>query len=177
VNIGTDQGGDVMGSVNKVILVGNLGQDPEVRYTQSNQAVANFSVATTENWTDRDGNRQEKTEWHRIVAFRKLAELCKSYLKKGRQVYLEGSLQSRSWEGRDGQKRYTTEVVANNIVFLGRGDGGGRGGEAGFPPPHPGPESPSGPDGSDGSGGSGGPSGPSGPSGPGGPGGDDDLPF
>jgi len=106
-------------SVNKVILVGRLGQDPEVRYTPSGAPVANFSIATSENWTDKTGQRQEKTEWHRIVAWNKLAELCNQYLKKGRQVYLEGRLQTRQWQDQSGQTRYTTEINANTIQFLG----------------------------------------------------------
>src|SRR5690242_17618873 len=105
--------------VNKAIILGNLGQDPEVRYTQSGQAVASFSVATSEVYTDKSGERQEKTEWHRIVAWGKTAELCGEYLRKGRQVYLEGRLQTRQWEDKDGQKRYTTEIVAQTVQFLG----------------------------------------------------------
>ncbi|MEE2961293.1 MAG: single-stranded DNA-binding protein [Myxococcota bacterium] len=109
--------------VNKVILVGHLGADPEVRYTPGGQAVANFSLATSESWTDKSGQRQDKTEWHRIVVWGKLAELCGEYLAKGRQVYLEGKIKTRSWEDRDGNKRYTTEVEARDIRFLGgRGD-------------------------------------------------------
>src|SRR5690606_37079644 len=114
-----------MASVNKVILVGHLGADPEVRFTPSGQAVANFRMATSETWTDRaSGQRQERTEWHRIVVWGKLGELCGEYLRKGRQCYVEGRLQTREWQDRDGQKRYTTEIVANQVVFLGgRGDG------------------------------------------------------
>lgn len=117
-----------MASVNKVILIGNLGQDPEVRYMQSGTAVANLRIATTETWNDRDKGKQEHTEWHTVVAYDKLAELCKEYLSKGRQIYVEGSLRTRNWEGKDGQKRYTTEVKAAVIKFLG-GPGGGPGGE------------------------------------------------
>jgi len=124
-----------MASVNKVILIGNLGQDPEVRFTQSGSAVANLRLATTDQYTDRDGQRQERTEWHRVVAFGKTAELCKEYLSKGRQIYVEGSLQTRSWEDKSGQKRYTTEVVASAIKFLGGGGGGGGGGAGGERPP------------------------------------------
>lgn len=111
-----------MASVNKAIIVGNLGKDPEVRYTQGSQAVANFSVATSEKWT-KDGQTSEKTEWHRIVVWGKTAENCAKYLKKGRPVYIEGRLQTREYE-KDGVKRYTTEVVANVVQFLGgRGEG------------------------------------------------------
>lgn len=106
-----------MSGVNKVIIVGNLGKDPEVK-AAGNTTVANFSLATSENYTDKAGAKQEKTEWHRIVAWGKLAELAGQYLKKGRQVYVEGKLQTREWE-KDGQKKYTTEVVASNITFLG----------------------------------------------------------
>ncbi|MFQ5742763.1 MAG: single-stranded DNA-binding protein [Acidobacteriota bacterium] len=105
--------------VNKIILVGNLGRDPELRYTQSGTAVANFSVATTERWTDREGQRQEHTEWHRIVAWGKLAEIVGEYLSKGKQVYIEGSVRTRQWEDREGSTRYTTEVRANNLLMLG----------------------------------------------------------
>jgi single-strand DNA-binding protein len=109
-----------MAGVNKVIIIGRLGQDPEVRYTPNGQAVANFTVATSENWTDKtSGNKQERTEWHRIVVWGRLAELCKDYLKKGRQVYIDGRLQTRNWDDRDGKKRYITEIVANTIQFLG----------------------------------------------------------
>lgn len=109
-----------MASVNKVILVGNLGQDPEVRYTPSGAAVANFSIATTDRWTNKQsGQPEERTEWHRIVVWNKLAELCKEYLHKGRAVYVEGRLQTRSWEDKDGNKRSTTEIVAQTIQFLG----------------------------------------------------------
>ena len=107
-----------MGSLNKVMLIGNLGKDPEIRYTQAGSAVANFPLATTDRWTDRQGQRQEKTEWHDIVAFDRLADLAQSYLKKGRSVYIEGRLQTRSWEDQQGQKRYRTEVVANSMQFL-----------------------------------------------------------
>lgn len=110
-----------MASLNKVILIGNLGQDPDVRYTPSGAAVANFSIATTEKWKDKQsGNLEEKTEWHRVVVWGKLAELCKEYLAKGRSVYLEGRLQTRAWDDKDGNKRYTTEVVAQTVQFLDR---------------------------------------------------------
>lgn len=109
-------------SVNKVILVGNLGKDPELRYTPSGAAVANFSIATTESYKDRDGNRQSKTEWHNIVVWRQLAEICGKYLHKGKQVYIEGKLQTRKWQDRDGNDRYTTEIVADQMQMLGRAD-------------------------------------------------------
>jgi single-strand DNA-binding protein len=113
-------------SVNKVILVGRLGQDPELRYTASGQGVCNFSLATSESWTDKSGQKQDKAEWHRIVAWGKVGELCNQYLKKGRQVYLEGSLQTRNWETKDGQKRSTTEINARTVQFLGTGASGGQ---------------------------------------------------
>ncbi len=107
-----------MSGVNKVILVGRLGADPEVRYTPGGAAVANFRMATSENWT-KDGEKQERTEWHRIVAFGKLGEICGEYLVKGKQVYIEGRIQTRSWEDKDGNKRWTTEIVASNMQMLG----------------------------------------------------------
>jgi single-strand DNA-binding protein len=118
-----------MASVNKVILVGNLGRDPEIRYTQGGQPVANFTLATSESFTTREGKREERTEWHRIVVWGKTAELCTQYLAKGRSVYIEGRLQTREWEDKEGQKRRTTEVVAQSVQFLGgpRGAGGGAG--------------------------------------------------
>lgn len=106
--------------VNKAILIGNLGADPELRYTPSGAAVANFSIATSETWTDANGEKQERTEWHNIVAWKKLAEICGEYLKKGSKVYIEGRLQTRSWEGQDGVKRYSTEVVARDMQMLDR---------------------------------------------------------
>jgi single-strand DNA-binding protein len=106
-------------SVNKVILIGNLGSDPELRYTPTSQAVANFNIATNESWKDKSGQDQEKTEWHKIVVWGKLAELCGEYLSKGRTVYVEGRLQTRDWTDKEGNKRYTTEIVANTIQFLG----------------------------------------------------------
>ena len=112
-----------MAGINKVILIGRLGQDPEVRYMTDGTAVANFSIATSEEWKDRDsGERRERTEWHRIVAWRRLGEICGEYLSKGRQVYVEGRLQTRSWDDRDGNKRYTTEIVASDVQFLGGRD-------------------------------------------------------
>lgn len=106
-------------SVNKVILVGRLGQNPEVRYTPSGSAVANFSVATNEAWTDKNNQKQERTEWHRVVVWGKLAELCNQYLQKGRQCYVEGRLQTRSWQDKDGTTKYSTEVQAQTVQFLG----------------------------------------------------------
>lgn len=121
-----------MASVNKVFLIGNLGADPEVRYTPSSAAVANFRIATTEVWNDKAGERQERTEWHRIVVWGKQAEHCGEYLRKGRSVHIEGRLQTREWEDKSGQKRYTTEIVADRVTFLGsRADGGGGGGGGG----------------------------------------------
>ena len=121
-------------SVNKVILVGNLGKDPELRYTPSGIAVATFSLATTERYKDRDGNRQDKTEWHNIVAWRQLAEICGKYLHKGKQIYIEGKIQTRSYDDRDGNKRYITEIVVDQMQMLGSRDdnqGGGQGGYGG----------------------------------------------
>lgn len=114
-----------MAGVNKVILVGRLGRDPEVRYTPSGVTVATFSIATSDEWKDKDtGQKQERTEWHRIVAWGKLGEICGEYLSKGKQVYIEGRIQTRSWDDRDGNKRYTTEIVAREMVMLGGGSGG-----------------------------------------------------
>lgn len=118
-------------SVNKVILVGRLGQNPEVRYTPSGAAVANFSIATNEAWTDKQGQKQERTEWHRIVVWGKTAELCGQYLTKGRQAYIEGRLQTRQWQDKDGQTKYTTEVQAQTVQFLGGGAQAGAGASAG----------------------------------------------
>ena len=121
-----------MAGINKAILIGNLGRDPELRYTQSGQAVVNFSIATTETWNDKNGERQERTEWHRIVAWGKTGELCAQYLSKGRTVYIEGRIQTREWEDREGNKRTTTEINAQNVTFLGGGGGaGGSGGGGG----------------------------------------------
>ncbi|MDQ3266197.1 MAG: single-stranded DNA-binding protein [Myxococcota bacterium] len=165
------------GGVNKVILIGNLGADPEVRFTPGGQAVANFRIATSESWTDKGGQKQERTEWHRIVVWGKLAELCGEYLAKGRQCYVEGRLQTREWNDKEGKKNYTTEVVANQVTFLGGRDGAGAGAGAGrsngaarsgggardeFGPPPPGMDDSMGP----------------GPTpGGGSQGGDDDIPF
>ncbi len=120
-----------MASLNKVTLIGHLGKDPELRYTPSGVPVATFSIATNEKWKDKDGNQQEKTEWHRIVAWRRSAEIASEYLSKGRQVYIEGKLQTRSWE-QDGVKRYMTEIVADRLFSLG---GRGSGADFGAPPP------------------------------------------
>jgi single-strand DNA-binding protein len=110
----------VMASLNKVMLIGNLGADPEIRYTPSGAAVANFNMATKAQWTTKEGEKQDKTEWHRIVAWRRLGEICGEYLHKGSLVYIEGRLQTRSWEDRDGNKRYTTEIVAQGMQMLDR---------------------------------------------------------
>ena len=162
--------------LNKVLLIGNLGKDPEVRYTPGGQAVANFNIATNEAWTDKSGQKQERTEWHRIVVWGKVAELCGEYLSKGRQVYIEGKLQTREWNNKEGAKQTTTEVVANQVLFLsggerGAGRGGSKGGAGGgddFGPPPPGFDE-AGPSGGGGGGGAGG----GGPKG----GSEDDIPF
>ena len=114
-----------MGSVNKVILVGNLGRDSELRYTPGGAAVATLNLATTEVWNDKQQQRQEKTEWHRIVLWGKQAESLQEYLTKGKQIYVEGRLQTRQWDDKDGNKRYTTEIKADRITLLGGGGGGG----------------------------------------------------
>lgn len=115
-----------MASVNKVIILGNLGRDPEVRYSANGAAICNLSIATTYNSRDQAGERREETEWHRVVMFNRLAEIAGEYLRKGRPVYIEGRLQTRKWQGQDGQDRYTTEIVAENMQMLGgRGDTGG----------------------------------------------------
>jgi single-strand DNA-binding protein len=116
-----------MGSLNKATLIGNLGKDPEVRAIPSGAKVANFSIATTDSYTGKDGQKVEKTEWHNIVMWRGLAEVAEKYLKKGSQVYIEGRLQTRSWDDQNGQKRYTTEIIADNMVMLGRPGGSGGG--------------------------------------------------
>jgi len=118
-------------SVNKVILLGRLGQNPEVRNTPSGASVANFSLATNETWMDKNGQKQERTEWHRIVVWGKLADLCGQYLSKGRQAYVEGRLQTRQWQDKDGQTKYTTEVQAQTVQFLGGTTGAGAGQGAG----------------------------------------------
>jgi single-strand DNA-binding protein len=114
-----------MASVNKVILVGNLGKDPEVRFMPNGEAVCNFSIATTDSWKDKSGAKQERTEWHNIVMYRKLAEIAGEYLKKGRPVYVEGRLQTRKWQTKEGQDRYTTEIIADQMQMLGGRDGAG----------------------------------------------------
>jgi len=124
-----------MASVNKVILVGNLGQDPEKRVTGTGQSVTNFSIATTDRWTDKSGQKQEKTEWHKIVVWGQQGDNCAQYLSKGRQAYIEGSLRTRKWDDKDGNTRYTTEVVAQRVQFLGGGaSAGGRNTEDAAPP-------------------------------------------
>src|SRR5512144_1908489 len=115
-----------MGSVNKVILVGNLGADAELRYTGGGMAVANFRIATTEVWKDKDGQKQEQTEWHRISLWGKQAEAVSKYVVKGKQVYVEGRIQTRKWQDKEGQDRYTTEIKADRVTLLGGGGGGGR---------------------------------------------------
>ena len=150
------------GGVNKVILIGNLGADPDMRYTPSGQGVCELRIATSESWNDKNGQRQERTEWHRVVVWGKRAEVCSKYLSKGRQVYSEGRIQTRSYDDKEGQKRYITEVIAQEVVFIGGGGGRGEGKRDDGPPP------PSDADfGSFGGGGGGG--------GGGGP--DDDIPF
>ncbi|MCU0452359.1 MAG: single-stranded DNA-binding protein [Bacteroidetes bacterium] len=141
-------------SVNKVILIGNLGKDPEVRYTGSGVAVATFTLATNESWRDAEGNTQERTEWHNLVAWRKLAEVIGEYLKKGSKIYVEGRLQYRTYDDKNGVKRYVTEIVIDQMVML---DGRNRDAAAGGGASDPGPSSP--------------------PTGPGPSAKDDDLPF
>ena len=124
-----------MASVNKVILVGNLGRDPETRYMPDGGAITNFSIATTDTWKDKSGEKQEKTEWHRISTFQRLAEIAGEYLKKGSQVYIEGRLQTRKWTDKDGVEKYTTEIIADKMQMLGSrqgmgSDGAGSGGGA-----------------------------------------------
>ncbi|MFH2124823.1 MAG: single-stranded DNA-binding protein [Pseudomonadota bacterium] len=119
--------------LNKVMLIGHLGKDPEIRYTQSGTGVATFNVATTERWKDKDGQMQETTEWHRVVVWRKLAEICGQYLHKGSKVYIEGKLQTRKWQDQNGNDKYTTEIVANEMKMLdskGSADGGYSGGSS-----------------------------------------------
>ena len=114
-----------MASVNKVILVGNLGRDPETRYTTSGDAVTNIRLATTDTWKDKAGEKQERTEWHNIVFYGRQAEIAGEYLKKGRQIYVEGRLQTRKWQDKEGQDRYTTEIIADRMQMLGSREGGG----------------------------------------------------
>lgn len=154
------------GGVNKVILVGYLGADPDMRYTPSGQGVCELRVATSESWNDKNGQRQERTEWHRIVVWGKRAEICSKYLAKGRQVYVEGRIQTRSYDDKEGNKRYITEIIANDVQFLGGGgrEGGGAGrGRAEDGPPPPSDGDFGGYGGGGGGGGGGGP--------------DDDIPF
>ena len=121
-----------MASINKVILIGNLGRDPEVRYTPNGSAICNIGIATTRNWKNKEsGERQEETEWHRVVMFDRLAEIAGEYLKKGRPVYIEGRLRTRKWTDKDGVERYTTEVYAEQMQLLGGREGGGGGGGGG----------------------------------------------
>ena len=122
-----------MASVNKVILVGNLGRDPETRYMPDGAAITNISIATTATWKDKSGEKQEQTEWHRVAFFGKLAEIAGEYLKKGSQVYVEGKLRTRKWQDKDGVEKYTTEVLADSMQMLGsrQGMGGGDGGSGG----------------------------------------------
>ncbi len=146
--------------INKVIIVGNLGQDPETRYMPSGAAVTNFTVATNESWKDKQtGEQKERTEWHRVAMFNRLAEIAAEYLRKGSQVYIEGKLRTRKWQGQDGQDRYTTEIIADEMQMLGGrgggggsfggggggggsfgGGGGGQKGGGGNAPPQPGPD-------------------------------------
>ena len=145
------------GGINKVILIGNLGADPELRYTPNGQAVCDVRLATNESWTDKSGQKQERTEWHRVVFWGKPAEIVKQYMGKGQRMYIEGRLQTRSWDDKEGNKRYSTEIVANDFMFLssregagaardgggggyeGRGNAGGRNGGGGFRPPNDSP--------------------------------------
>jgi len=119
--------------LNKVMLIGNLGKDPEVRTTTTGQRVANFSLATSRSWTGQDGQRQEKTEWHSIVVWGKLVDICEKYLQKGKQVYIEGRIETRSWQDKEGQTRYKTEIICDQMTMLGRAGSGGErnGGEGG----------------------------------------------
>ncbi len=126
------------GGVNKVILVGNLGADPDMRYTPSGAGVCELRIATSDSWTDKSGQRQERTEWHRVIVWGKRAEVCAKYLSKGRQVYVEGRIQTRSYDDKDSNKRYITEVIANDVQFLGGGkEGGARRDNESPPPPEP----------------------------------------
>jgi single-strand DNA-binding protein len=131
-----------MASVNKVILIGNLGRDPETRYMPDGGAITNISIATTETWKDKAGEKQEKTEWHRIAFFGKLAEIAGEYLKKGSQVYVEGRLQTRKWQDKDGNDKYTTEIVADRMQMLGSRAGMGGGGDRAPEPPERGESAP-----------------------------------
>lgn len=115
-----------MASVNKAIVLGNVGQDPEIRYTANGDAVCNFSIATTDTWKDKNGQRQERTEWHNIVMYRKLAEIAGEYVRKGSSIYIEGRIQTRKWQTKDGQDRYTTEIIADQMQMLGNRQNGER---------------------------------------------------
>ena len=163
-----------MASVNKVILVGNLGADPDMRYTPSGQGVCELRVATSDSWTDKNGQKQERTEWHSVIVWGKRAEVCAKYLSKGRQVFVEGRIQTRSWDDKDGNKKYMTEIIANDVQFL--GGGGGREGAAGGGRRDDGPP-PNEPDFGLGGGGGGFGGGGGGGGGYGGGGPDDDIPF
>jgi single-strand DNA-binding protein len=138
-----------MASVNKVVLIGNLGKDPEIRYTQGGEPIANFSLATSENWTDKSGQKQERTEWHRVEVFGKTAQVVRDYCTKGKQVYLEGSIRYDEWTDKDGNKKYMTKIrisgPGSRLVLLGSRGDGGRGGEGGGGPRGGGPSGPSGP--------------------------------
>ncbi len=125
--------------LNKVMLIGRLGADPEVRYTQSGTPVANFNIATSERFTNKDGEKEERTEWHRIVAWSRLAEICQEYLAKGKLVYIEGKLRTRSWDDRDGVKHYTTEILSQSMQMLDRAGTGNGSSNAGKPPQSDGP--------------------------------------
>ncbi|MFH1351577.1 MAG: single-stranded DNA-binding protein [Pseudomonadota bacterium] len=129
-----------MAGINKVILIGRLGRDPEVRYTPSGSAVANFTIATSEQWTGKDGEKQERTEWHSIVAWGRLGEICGEYLHKGSQIYIEGRIQTRSWEDKEGVKRYKTEIIVQSMQMLGAAsnrEGRAEGPEERFPTEEP----------------------------------------
>ncbi len=121
--------------LNRAMLLGNLGRDPELRHTTSGQSVTTFSIATSERWTDKAGQQQERTEWHRIVVWGKQGEMCAQYLKKGRQVFVEGRIQTREYQNKEGQKQFTTEIIANHVTFVGSRDGGGGGRGDDFGPP------------------------------------------
>jgi len=167
-----------MGSVNKVIIIGNLGADPDLRYTPTGQPVCEMRLATDESYQSKDGQKVERTEWHRVEVWGKSAENCKQYLSKGRQVYVEGRLRTQSWDDKDGNKRYTTKIVSDRVVFL-RGDGEARGARAGAGPPRARPAAaPDEPHGEAGDEAGGSPGTPGMPGTPGTfGGGDDDVPF
>lgn len=131
-----------MSSLNRAMLIGNLGADPELKYTQAGKAVCDLRVATTDRWNDKNGQKQERTEWHRIVVWDKLAENCSKFLTKGRQVFVEGRIQTRKWQDKEGKDRYTTEIQAQTVTFLGSKDGGSRSEREEAPPPSNGSSSP-----------------------------------